>query len=427
MPRPLDSGSTMTTGGFARNLPTVILGAGAFLAPLLTIYAPLGMAPLLAVVAAALVVGWMIDRRPIRLAGPTPWLAVGCLLAWCAASLIWTVNPKGGLVTLGQLSGFFLCALIAFAVATAADSRPIVKALLAGILLALAIYAIERLFGAPIQNLFKDKGTEPEGLYSTFNRGLAVLIVLVPVAIIAFRKSHVWLCLFLAAATTALTVNYYGAAMILAAVVAWTVFAAALAGPWLVRAIGVAAMIGILVAPFVARHVITPDLVESVSRRNETISAQHRLIIWRFASGRILEKPITGWGLDASRAIPGGKDRAVVHSKLCQAPCALSGEQLPLHPHNMALQLWLELGAVGAAIGATIILGLFWMIAAAPVSRIDRALLAAQASAGLVIAGLSYGVWQIWWLSALAFAGVLSLCVIGRPSKRDQETPATSA
>ena len=35
-------------------------------------------------------------------------------------------------------------------------------------------------------------------------------------------------------------------------------------------------------------------------------SAGHRLEIWHFAGQRIAERPLLGWGLDASRAIPGG-------------------------------------------------------------------------------------------------------------------------
>ena len=63
------------------------------------------------------------------------------------------------------------------------------------------------------------------------------------------------------------------------------------------------------------------------------LSAGHRLWIWSFAGDRIAERPLTGWGLDASRSIPGGKD-----------PIRPGETWLPLHPHNASLQLWLELG-----------------------------------------------------------------------------------
>ena len=71
------------------------------------------------------------------------------------------------------------------------------------------------------------------------------------------------------------------------------------------------------------------------------ISAGHRLLIWSFAGDRIAERPVTGWGLDSSRAIPGGDD-----------PIRPRETWMPLHPHNAALQVWLELGAPGAALFA---------------------------------------------------------------------------
>lgn len=108
-----------------------------------------------------------------------------------------------------------------------------------------------------------------------------------------------------------------------------------------------------------------------------------RLDIWRFASARISERPWFGWGIDASRV----------------------WDAIPLHPHNAALQLWLELGVVGAALGA-----LFWSYvwaqigAVAHANRSNAGLFAAVAVAYLSIGGLSFGVWQEWWLALGALA-----------------------
>ncbi len=71
------------------------------------------------------------------------------------------------------------------------------------------------------------------------------------------------------------------------------------------------------------------------------LSAGHRLLIWSFVGDRIAEHPLRGWGLDSSRAIPGGRD-----------PIRPDETWLPLHPHNAPLQLWLELGVPGAVLFA---------------------------------------------------------------------------
>ena len=84
-------------------------------------------------------------------------------------------------------------------------------------------------------------------------------------------------------------------------------------------------------------------------------SVGHRLLIWDFAGKRIAERPLLGWGLDASRAIPGGKELIRPDQK-----------RLPLHPHDAALQVWLELGLPGAVLFA-LLLGWLWLrLATAP-------------------------------------------------------------
>ena len=111
-----------------------------------------------------------------------------------------------------------------------------------------------------------------------------------------------------------------------------------------------------------------------------------RLDAWRFVAGKIVERPWQGWGIDASRVWP----------------------EVPMHPHNAALQFWLELGFVGAAIAA-----LFWgyvwarIGAVAEADRANAGVFAAVAVAYLSIGAMSFGVWQEWWLALGALATVV--------------------
>jgi O-antigen ligase len=120
-----------------------------------------------------------------------------------------------------------------------------------------------------------------------------------------------------------------------------------------------------------------------------------RVAIWRFAADRILERPLWGWGLDASRAFPA----------------------IPLHTHDAAMQLWLELGLPGAALAAAFFV---WLI-----GRIDKieagdrpaaAAAAASLSAYLVVGALSFGAWQEWWL-ALAALACATVIAAGRAAR----------
>jgi O-antigen ligase len=111
-----------------------------------------------------------------------------------------------------------------------------------------------------------------------------------------------------------------------------------------------------------------------------------RVNIWTFTSARMAEKPLFGWGLDASRTFKG---------------------HIPLHPHDAALQLWFELGGVGAVLGALIWAFIFWRFAEASRSRrLYAAAGCATAWTALIIGAFSFSLWQEWWicLAALGFA-----------------------
>jgi O-antigen ligase len=118
-----------------------------------------------------------------------------------------------------------------------------------------------------------------------------------------------------------------------------------------------------------------------------------RVDIWTFTSARMSEKPWLGWGLDASRTFT---------------------DRIPLHPHDAALQLWFELGAMGAALGAVIWAFIFRRFAkAAPGRPLFAAAGCATATSVLVIGALSFSVWQEWWICLMAL-GFAACAVLGR-------------
>ena len=159
----------------------------------------------------------------------------------------------------------------------------------------------------------------------------------------------------------------------------------------------VISIIAIIAAPLTfARLERLPGLGEMAD--SFKMSAGHRLLIWSFAGDRIAERPVTGWGLDSSRAIPGGDD-----------PIRPGEPWMPLHPHNAALQVWLELGAPGAVLFA-----LMAAIAWGALADVEwPPLFAAAAGASLTVAFVgcfaTYGIWQEWWIGTLSFSLFLVL------------------
>jgi O-antigen ligase len=158
------------------------------------------------------------------------------------------------------------------------------------------------------------------------------------------------------------------------------------------RGLAALSMLAILTAPLtLPRLGHYPALFATVDAFKE--SAGHRLMIWSFTGERIAERPFLGWGLDAARAIPGGKDEI-----------RPAETRLPLHPHDSALQLWLELGAPGATLYALIV-GLLWLrLGEAPWPRLYAAAAGGSLFAASAVAFAGWGIWQEWWLGTLGLA-----------------------
>src|SRR5262249_1513342 len=110
-------------------------------------------------------------------------------------------------------------------------------------------------------------------------------------------------------------------------------------------------IVGLATAPLLlAGH--APTGTEGLLPEDKQISLAHRRAIWAFAAARIAERPWLGWGLDSSRDIPGG-----------HAAYSPGTEMLPLHPHDAAIQLWLELGVPGMLLGAAFVAALMRRLA----------------------------------------------------------------
>ena len=133
-------------------------------------------------------------------------------------------------------------------------------------------------------------------------------------------------------------------------------------------------------------------------------SARHRVEMWSFATSKIAEAPIFGWGLNASRFL--GEGLVTRDMLLNGQPVAL----MTLHPHNAMLQLWLELGAVGVFMVA--IAGVAVLIQIARIPDIARVPQVAGFMAAVMMASTAYGAWQVWWINTLGLAGIFLFMIL---------------
>jgi O-antigen ligase len=134
-------------------------------------------------------------------------------------------------------------------------------------------------------------------------------------------------------------------------------------------------------------------------------SLVHRFYIWEFVSQKILERPFLGWGLAVDPSIPG--------SKICFAPGC---ELLPSHPHNHILQIWLELGLVGA-VGLAFVHFFIFRALARLNNRVATSFGMFFVTSTFVILNLSHSLWHKWWITWLGATSILLWIVIKRFSE----------
>jgi len=374
----------------------VLIVAFALAPPLLSV-APLGMAPLMI---ATGVLAYAAERIQ---GGTWPAIPTGAaalfivFIAWCGFSLIWDINPASGARKLVDivLAAVSLVALLGLAGRLGAEqTRRLRWALVGGMLAGLLLLAVETLFDFPLYRAVMGSSAKLADLVEAKRSADALPLLVWPACLALARLGRPWLGAVLAVAFTAASVKLTASSATLGMAVSLVVLAASFASiVWMRRLLALTTVLAfVLIIPF---SIFAYDQGGTTAHWIKH-SGQHRVEIWHFAAERALEKPLFGWGFNASRYVPNGD--AVSHF--------LSPGQslIPLHPHDAFLQIWLEIGAIGAIIVAGILLLGLKAVGQWPVA-VARFTLPGYA-AGLVVAGLAFGIWQSWWMATLAFSAV---------------------
>ena len=365
----------------------------------------------------------VLARRSLVVRGKALYFAallIG-LVVWGGVSACWSLVPGHSLVMDSRLLGLVVAGLsLAVASGIIEAPRRLSGFMLAGTALGLVVAATELETGGGISQFISVRP-----FAGTKLNQLAVWSALMaaPVAALLFiRGQHV---LGVAAGLVMAAAVYL--LQDTTAKMAFTVGVPCGVALWfcrgrVARVIATGSVAAILLAPLVL-----PRLGHdwAIFSRVDTFkeSAGHRLLIWAFVGDHIAQHPLRGWGLDASRAIPGGKVE-IRHGETW----------LPLHPHNTALQLWLELGVIGAAIGAAFIGGLWWRLAVAPWPRLYAAAAGASLAVAQTVTIAGWGLWEEWWLATLIIALFMQLVMArialtpnSQTRAADLGAPSTSA
>ena len=182
-----------------------VLGVAAFLAPPLSVFAPLGFAPLFIVTAIAA----LVTRRLGAGAWPSAPLPFSILLVailgWSLLSLGWAIETGVAFQALWRLALIFVGGVVIVDAARhlMPEERDIFDRLIcAGFLLGLALMALERFAHGPLFHLFNTSPPDEDFPLAVLNRGATVLALMIwPVAIAIWQRSStaaiaLWLVTF---------------------------------------------------------------------------------------------------------------------------------------------------------------------------------------------------------------------------------------
>ena len=405
------------------------------LMPAVFVFAPVQTSGFLVIGATLTFAAWLRSEHRMPDINMALAATAGLLILYGTLSAIWAIDPIASLrlalrLFLLSAAGLMLCGIVA--TLTPEQRRFIARTAFSGAALAVILMYIDVLGDGVIQLNILHEAQANYGRTVSFltliiwalvaqpelrNRPMFVLGMVVIVSVILFQ-----------------TPGFAAKIAMLAGLV--TLFCA-----WRFRAqfskiVYALIAIAFLLGPTLARKFDQPDYYRPLivadsefANSRWTVALAHRLHIYGYTAKRALEYPIFGWGLDASRRIPDGTNPLKVEhlgftrDELSNNAAAWidrgTAVHLPLHPHNTPLQIWLELGLLGALMSCGLVI---YLVRAAAHHHHPAGL--ALCISALVIANFSYGAWQSWWLSGLWLVSALYLVGVSPNKSKDTHDAA---
>jgi O-antigen ligase len=407
----LRSAWTLEPGAAAIGALIGIAGPALLVSPRLAVF----LLPIIAVYSL-----WSRFRVPDHRAAPISLdsltVSIGALVLYALARACWVAEPVAGAGKVLQI-GIIAFASIATVRCLSTESRErllrMSEGLWLGFALGLAFYLVEALSHQGVKiwlinTLNLGQGLLPPGKsfiwqdgrvlgmgIADFTRGATPITLLLWPALMAALGSVVrpWnarvAVLILALAISAVLVcpQESSKAAIIAGGAAFGL--AQLSGRWAARSVAalwVVACFAVVPAALLAHRM---DLHNAPWLQS---SARHRIVIWNYTAERALEAPIFGVGpyMTYLRGLQ-------LSANAVSTPDEPFERSLSRHAHNVYLQTWFELGAVGAALLMAAGLAIIHRIQTFGTTILPFAL-ATFSSAATLLAS-SYGMWQTWFVA----------------------------
>lgn len=417
---------TLTVSPTCQRLNRVdrIIAFAGFSLPVIGVISPVNIASIL--VLSLLFSIPLFWRRRKETRAPFFWYSLLALIAYSGISIFWTLNVAETLkiwLLLVFISGssYILLQTIGLYAQECRNIGLIMRWLVLGHTIALLLLGMDiMLQPGPLAWLNNTFSRTPFH-FEKLNRGATVIALTLWPCLLGIRqmvpdhRQHRLLAAAMIVATAAVLLSLDSLAAVVSLCIGLTVFTYAY---WVGIAVRIVLKLSLLATlvlmPVAALFWLDPDRWIALFP-DMPASMQHRLYIWKFVAHQSLEHPFFGWGLKSSKYLPGGWE--LVHPGMAL---------LPLHPHNMVLQHWLELGMVGLVIMGSCLMGILAAIGRAGdhFARPVRAVYYSVFFAFMAISMTAYGFWQVWWLCTAVMAAAVTRYVAGALSAPRASGPA---
>ncbi len=132
------------------------------------------------------------------------------------------------------------------------------------------------------------------------------------------------------------------------------------------------------------------------------VTGRARIILWQYTAEKTMKQPLLGIGvlstrtLEDARKVPLRKPKGFIYPRTTNR-----------HAHNVYLQTWYELGAVGAVLLWLSGLAILWAIN--KVHARARPFILASFVSAAVTGAFSWGMWQPWFMGAFGMTALLAV------------------
>lgn len=371
------------------------------LAPLLVAFAPrgmpiaLGLTALLTIVFARL---WPADTKPAKpLLSHNVIVVLGAFLAYAGLSMFWSDSPTALKMTFNLyfVAGCAGITAVAVRYVNPAILNEVLHGIMLGFPIVLALFTINNAYDFPVQRWFGETALTSSILESNIPKRSDNLFALFmwPIGLWLWKHDKKRVSLLFILSVTACALFFTSHTAMLAIMGGLFVLVASLIKVRIGQAVGfillpLALFIGLLGGIYALNM---PQAVQA----KLNASGIERLYIWDYTAKQVAANLPFGIGIDGSRVI----DDINKNNNDIKNP---SNDPLPQHPHNVFLQVWLELGIPGALLLAC--LGYMMWVRARSVIFPLQPFVWAYITTAVITLGIAYGAWQAWWLSGHALA-----------------------